>query len=194
MNIIGLTGGVGSGKTKVLNFFRSKKIPCYESDKRAKYLVDHNVKLSKSIKSIFGSNVYNENGLDRKAIAGIVFKNKDLLMLLNEAVHPFVRNDFEKFVLNQKSNLIIKESAILFELGIQKKFNKIILLISPTDIRINRIIKRDNTSKKEVLNIINNQWPDKKKIPLADYVIRNLDWDDTLMKLEKVYSKIIDLV
>ena len=193
MKIIGITGGIGTGKTKALNFFKSKNIPCYESDRRAKDLLNSETGLIKTIKSIFGEDIYNESGIDRKALARIVFNDEESLQILNDTVHPFVKYDFNKFIKKQKSKIIFYESAIIFEHAMQEYFDKIILLISPFKDRIKRLIKRDGFSLGEIKKRISNQFDDKDKIPLSDYIINNKFWKDTVLELEKTYLKIKDL-
>ncbi len=193
MKIIGITGGIGTGKTKTLNFFKSKNIPCYESDRRAKDLLNSEMELIKTIKSIFGEDIYNESGIDRKALASIVFNQKESLKILNDTVHPFVKSDFDKFIKKQKSKIIFYESAIIFEHAMQEYFDKIILLISPFKDRIKRLIKRDGLSLDEIKKRISNQFDDKDKIPLSDYIINNKSWKDTILELEKTYLEIKNL-
>ena len=193
MKIIGITGGIGTGKTKALNFFKSKNIPCYESDRRAKDLLNSEIELIKTIKSIFGEDIYNESGIDRKALASIVFNQKESLKILNDTVHPFVKSDFNKFIKKQKSKIIFYESAIIFEHAMQEYFDKIILLISPFKDRIKRLIKRDGLSLDEIKKRISNQFDDKDKIPLSDYIINNKSWKDTVLELEKTYLEIKNL-
>ncbi len=193
MKVIGITGGIGTGKTKALNFFKSKNIPCYESDRRAKDLLNSEIELIKAIKSIFGEDIYNESGIDRKALASIVFNDKESLQILNDTVHPFVKSDFDKFIEKQKSKIIFYESAIIFEHAMQEYFDKIILLVSPFKDRIKRLIKRDGLSLDEIKKRISNQFDDKDKIPLSDYIINNKSWKDTILELEKTYLKIKNL-
>jgi len=193
MKVIGITGGIGTGKTKALNFFKSKNIPCYESDRRAKDLLNSEMELIKTIKSIFGEDIYNESGIDRKALASIVFNQKESLKILNDTVHPFVKSDFDKFIKKQKSKIIFYESAIIFEHAMQEYFDKIILLISPFKDRIKRLIKRDGLSLDEIKKRISNQFDDKDKIPLSDYIINNKSWKDTILELEKTYLEIKNL-
>tara|TARA_B100001113_G_scaffold92281_1_gene73899 strand:+ start:434 stop:1018 length:585 start_codon:yes stop_codon:yes gene_type:complete len=193
MKIIGITGGIGTGKTRALNFFKSKNIPCYESDRRAKDLLNSEIELIKTIKSIFGEDIYNESGIDRKALASIVFNDEESLQTLNDTVHPFVKSDFNKFIKKQESKIIFYESAIIFEHAMQEYFDKIILLISPFEDRIKRLIKRDGFSLDQIKKRISNQFDDKDKIPLSDYIINNKFWEDTVLELEKIYLKIKEL-
>ena len=151
MKIVGLTGGIGSGKSKVLNFFRDKGIPCYNSDKQAKLLVDTNPKLKRQIKKHFGDEIYKLDKLDSKTLSKRVFNNSDDLNLLNSIIHPAIADDFLKFRTTNKSALLVKEAAILFESGGYKLCDYTILITAPINIRIDRVVKRDLTDRDEVI-------------------------------------------
>ena len=193
MKIIGLTGGIGSGKTKILNVFKAKGIPCYESDLESKKLIESNLFLISEIKKIFGSDIYLNTKLDREKVADIVFNSPEKLRQLNALVHPAVAADFNKFVIRKKSYYVIKEAAILFETGGYKKCNTTILVTSPMETRISRVMKRDNISREKLLMRINNQWEDKLKIPLADFVINNTNWVNTLIEIEAIHKNLIKM-
>ena len=186
MKIVGLTGGIGSGKSKVLNFFRDKGIPCYNSDKQAKLLVDTNPKLKRQIKKHFGDEIYKLDKLDSKTLSKRVFNNSDDLNLLNSIIHPAIADDFLKFRTTNKSALLVKEAAILFESGGYKLCDYTILITAPINIRIDRVFKRDLTDRDEVILKISNQWSDKRKSLLADKIIENIDWNETVLLLEKL--------
>ena len=173
MKLIGITGGIGSGKSTIAKVFMSIGYPVYNSDTRAKELINSNEKLINSIKLSFGDDLYNSQGLDRKKMASIVFNNPEKLELLNFIIHPTVGKDFEKWIDLQNTSFILKEAAILFETGIYKSLHKTILVSAPQETRIERVIKRDNTNQEEVLSRMNNQWSEEKKTELADYVIDN---------------------
>lgn len=173
MKLIGITGGIGSGKSTIAKVFMSIGYPVYNSDTRAKELINSNEELINSIKLSFGDDLYNSQGLDRKKMASIVFNNPEKLELLNSIIHPAVGKDFEKWIDLQNTSFILKEAAILFETGIYKSLHKIILVSAPQETRIERVIKRDNTNREEVLSRMNNQWSEEKKTELADYVIDN---------------------
>jgi|TARA_B110000977_G_scaffold89170_1_gene118439 dephospho-CoA kinase len=173
MKLIGITGGIGSGKSTIAKVFMSIGYPVYNSDTRAKELINSNEKLINSIKLSFGDDLYNSQGLDRKKMASIVFNNPEKLELLNSIIHPTVGKDFEKWIDLQNTSFILKEAAILFETGIYRSLHKTILVSAPQETRIERVIKRDNTNQEEVLSRMNNQWSEEKKTELADYVIDN---------------------
>tara|TARA_B100001093_G_scaffold202453_1_gene194455 strand:- start:56 stop:634 length:579 start_codon:yes stop_codon:yes gene_type:complete len=187
MKIIGLTGGIGSGKSKVLNEFKSFGVTCYEADKVAKKLMINDQDLANKIKSIFGSDVYHGSELDRNKLANLVFNDETKLASLNAIVHPRVASDFKLFKSKQKGPYVIKEAAILIESGAYKNCDLIILVTSPKSDRLKRVIKRDGISEKDVMDRMRSQWEDEKKIPFADFVIENNDWDKTKLQIEKIY-------
>ncbi|NHM02646.1 dephospho-CoA kinase [Flavobacterium difficile] len=173
--IIGLTGGIGSGKTTVANYFASKGIPVYIADEAAKAIMNDKIVIEE-VKAIFpDENVVQNNGfLNRKLIRELVFNNKSKLNLLNRIIHPRVKSDFENWLnKNKKSKFIIKEVAILFETNGQQYCDATILVTAPIETRIKRVLERDKTSRENILQIINNQLPEEEKIKLATYVITN---------------------
>lgn len=191
---IGVTGGIGSGKTTVCDIFKLLGIPVYNADIRAKYLMNTDGNLKSKIESIFGKNSYLKNGeLNRKHIAEIAFNDKSKLLKLNSAVHPEVKKDFENWVNSQSSAYIIKETALLFETGSYKDLDYTILVSAPIDIRIARVMARDNTDKESVLARINNQMAEKEKSQMSDFIIKN-DGDHSLIHqillLDKKFKEI----
>lgn len=174
MKVIGITGGIGSGKSSVSEILRTHGFFIYDSDSRAKFLMNHNDDLIEKIKNLLGKNVYNELGLDRKLVAQIVFSDEDLLRQLNELVHPKVFEDFEFFKLHhRKDDFIFKESALLFETQSYKDCDKVLLVTADENIRINRVMQRDIVSKQEVINRMNKQWKEEDKKKLSDFIIEN---------------------
>ena len=192
MKIIGLTGGIGSGKSKAITFFKEKKIPCYQADVAGHRVLNQDPIIKKKLSSYFGSGIYVNGILDRKALGQLVFNNPEALDYLNGLVHPAVRKDFQKFMDQQDAPFVISEVAILFENEGQHRYDKIILITAPEPLRIERVLERDETSKNEVYLRIKKQWPDSKKIPLADYVIENIDWPETEKALRAVLSDLED--
>jgi dephospho-CoA kinase len=175
MKKIGLTGGIGSGKSTVADIFRQLGIPVFNSDEVARKLQDENEEVKNGIKKIFGDTVYDDNGkLIRKKIASIVFSDKNKLEQLNAVVHPAVGKAFEQFCEeNKQAKYILKEAAILFEIGDEKNLDEMILVAAPEEVRVQRVVARDGISKEEVLSRMKNQWSQKEKIKLANYVIVN---------------------
>jgi dephospho-CoA kinase len=172
--IIGLTGGIGSGKTTVAKYFASKGIPVYIADDAAKDIMDDK-KVVQEVQAIFSEDVILKNGLlDRNAIRELVFKDKSKLEQLNKIIHPKVKADFENWLKQYKNaTFIIKEVAILFETNGQKYCDATILVTAPIETRIKRVLERDTTSRENILQIINNQLPEEEKMKLATYVITN---------------------
>ncbi len=193
MNIVGLTGGIGSGKTTVAKVFKTLNIPVYNSDIEAKKLMNSNSKIKKQLISEFGNNVYVNNILNKKYLANIIFNNKQKLEIVNSIVHPVVKEHFKKWASLQTSPYVIKENAILFESGMQKDVNSIITVISPIEIRIQRVINRDNTTYKDVNARIKNQISDEEKIKKSDFVIINDDKQLIIPQILAIHNKIIEL-
>ncbi|MEK9604327.1 MAG: dephospho-CoA kinase [Flavobacteriaceae bacterium] len=191
MKIVGLTGGIGSGKTAVLEVFSSKGIPCYESDKQAKRLMQEDENLVAQIKALFGDKIFKGNQLDRKKLADLVFKDKSKLKSLNAIVHPAVQRDFQLFLSEQDAPYVVKEAAILFETGGADTCDAVILITAPESMRLERVMQRQNTDIDGIRNRMNHQWSDEKKIPLADFVINNINWDKTLELIDEIHQKLI---
>ncbi|RPG65441.1 MAG: dephospho-CoA kinase [Flavobacteriaceae bacterium TMED42] len=193
MKIIGLTGGIGSGKSVVLSVFSSFGVPCYESDNRAKKLMHEDLELIHQIKALFGDEIYENDKLNRSKLADLVFADKSKLERLNALVHPRVKKDFQSFVDQQDAVYVIKETAILFETGAAKDCDATILVTAPEKLRTERVMKREKTNAAHIKSRMNNQWSDEKKIQLADYVINNIDWDKTLKKIDEIHQKLLIL-
>jgi dephospho-CoA kinase len=189
--IVGLTGGIGSGKTLVLKMFESLGAAVYVSDIEAKKLMSTSSKLKKAIKVLFGEEAYTEGLLNTVFIGQTVFEDKEKLNALNKLVHPEVASHFETFVkVHQTAPYIMYESAILFEQNKQALFDVVLLVTASEDIRIQRVIVRDQMNEADARKRIQNQWPDEKKIPLADYVIKNTDLEETqdkVLELHKIF-------
>lgn len=193
MIVVGLTGGIGSGKTTVAKMFVELGIPVYNSDKEAKKLMQSSKKLRKAIKTLFGKEAYSNKKLDRDFIAEKVFNDKSLLEQLNTIVHPAVRKHFKSWVKKQDSPYVIQEAAIIFEQGTQDFYDKVILVTAPKDDRIARVAQRDkHLGKNQIEKRIENQLPDAEKIGLSDYVIKNLDLENTQVKVLEVHNALLD--
>lgn len=190
--IIGLTGGIGSGKTTVAKFIEDFGFPVYYSDDRAKDIVNDYDDLKVKIKELLGDESYDENGLyNRKFVAEKVFNNKDLLQSLNEIIHPAVRLDFEDWVKKQTKYLIFKETALLFELKLHKQCYRSVLVTAEDNIRIKRVMDRDGKTYREVQSVMEKQMPEKEKIKLANCIIyNNTNLDDLKEQTEKIIFEI----
>ena len=191
MKIIGLTGGIGSGKSTLMKCFQLKGFPCFESDKIGMELM--NGELKQEIIDNFGSQLFATGNLDRNKLSELVFNNEMALGKLNKIVHPAVGNAFRKFKdEHKKATLIIKESAILFETGIFKNCDFVILICAAKKNRISRVMNRDELSRKAVLKRMENQWDDKKKRPLADFIVENTTLDVAKDQLESIITKLLE--
>lgn len=179
--IIGLTGGIGSGKSTVAKFIEEMGFPVYYSDVRAKEIVNDDELLKKGIIELLGEKAYDENGFyDRKYVAEIVFNDEELLQKLNGMIHPAVKYDFEKWVGNQTTEFVFKETALLFELKLNESCFKSVLVTADDNLRLKRVMDRDGKTYREVENVMNKQMPEKDKIKIADFVIFNNDGMDEL--------------
>lgn len=184
--IIGLTGGIGSGKTTVANHFLSLGVPVFIADDEArKIMQSHEIK--EEIKKIFGNTVFKDDLLIREKLAEIVFGNPDKLKQLNAIVHPAVKKQFDKWMLNYSNEpFVIYETAILFESGRDKDCDWIITVIAPLESRIKRVIQRDKTTREQVLKRINMQWNDEQRILKSDFVIENNTPEKTKLEVDKI--------
>lgn len=190
---IGLTGGIGSGKTMVSKIFAEKGYKIFNSDEIAKIIIKNDYSVKNSIINFFGTNSYIGDDLNSRYISEIIYSDKVKLNYLNSIVHPMVFHQFEKFLKSNLNSKILVESAILFESNFYKMLDDNILLISPKADRISRIIKRDNINRSEIEKIMSVQWSDKKKISLATYVIENINFSETSMQILSLISKIESL-
>lgn len=175
---VGVTGGIGSGKSTVCKVFAALGIPVFEADPVAKELMNTDPELSEQLISLFGPSVYlPDHTIDRKYLARIVFNDPSLLEKLNKVVHPVVRDAFNNWCEKQKAPYIIHEAAILFESGFYKMMDKTIAVVADESERISRVTKRDELTSEQVHDRIRNQWSDEQRMKLADFVIRNNDND-----------------
>lgn len=172
---VGLTGGIGSGKTTVAKVFETLGIPVYYADARAKQLLNTNKDLKKSVILHFGNEVYPQSELDRKYLANIVFNNKEKLDILNSLVHPYTIRDAEEWMKRQTSAYVIKEAALLFESGAAEKLDYTIGVYAPQHIRVKRVMERDKIPVEEIMKRISRQIDEEMKMKLCDFVITNND-------------------
>ena len=191
MKIIGLTGGIGSGKTTVARMFAALGVPVYIADDRAKYIMHTDPEVRNAICTLFGKEAYRNDQLNKQYLATIVFSDPEKLQQLNAIVHPAVDKDFQDWLHIQDFSYVIKEAAILFESGGYKKCDQIILVQSPERIRVERVIHRDKTTEKEVRNRMKNQWTDDKKRALSDHIINNINISDTERYVRNIHVKLL---
>lgn len=171
--VIGLTGGIGSGKTTIANYFASLGVPVYIADDGAKRVMQSALIIDQ-VKNTFGRDIFDGEVLNRAKLAQIVFNDKEQLAKLNAIVHPAVKQDFELWIQEYKSfDYVIYEAAILFESGRYKECDVIITVTAPEEVRIERVIQRDKTTREQVLSRMKMQWNDEKRISKSNFVINN---------------------
>ncbi len=187
---VGITGGIGAGKTTVSNIFKVLKVPIFYADKVAKNLINTNDKTIRKIKEKFGD-VYINGKLNNKKLAAIIFNNPEKLKIINNIVHPAVHKEYNKWCKKNSDKIYtLMEAAILFESRSYKKLDKIITVYAPEKIRIKRVCKRDNTNEKKVKERIRNQINDKEKIKLSDFVIHNYNDNMLIPQVLEIHKKI----
>ena len=193
---IGITGGIGSGKTTICRIFETLGIPVYYSDIRAKVLMVENPSLIANIKNVFGEEAYLEDGsLNRAYIGQIAFNDKAKLAELNGIVHPAVFEDGNEWAETQKDvPYTLKEAALIFEGGGQQFLDKVITVFAPKEVRIRRVIERDKTDRSAVEARINKQMPDEEKVRLADFVIYNDGKQSLIQQVLKIHNELLKLL
>lgn len=194
MKVIGLTGGIGSGKSTIAKMFQNLGIPVYVADEEAKKLMQSLVSLKYEIMANFGELAFKNGVLNTSYLAEIVFSNPEKLKLINQIVHPKVRAHFLQFKTAQKSNYIIFENAILFENGFDKMCDFVITITAPLEERIKRVEQRDKLNSEQILNRINSQWTDEQKTSKSNFIIENLDLSTTKMKVLEVHEQLLKII
>ncbi|GAA4302870.1 dephospho-CoA kinase [Aestuariibaculum suncheonense] len=192
MKVVGLTGGIGSGKTTVAKAFEALGIPVYIADLEAKKLMVTSEVIKTKLVELFGEEVYLDNELNKPFIANIIFNDKTYLQKMNAIVHPEVHKHFDAWKLKQKAPYVIKEVAILFENGGNKQCDLVITVTAPLELRIERLLKRDNTTKEKIEAIMKNQWSDEDKIALSDFVVNNVNLEKTKAQVVRIHEQIVN--
>lgn len=191
MQTIGLTGGIGSGKSVISKILTSLNYPVFNSDLEAKRILVNDDLAIKEMKQTFGNQVYMSNGaLDRTYLSNLIFSNSEARIKMNAIVHPKVRKAFESYCAKQQSTLVFNEAAILFETGSYKNFDLNILVTAPEALRIARVIERDGVEESVVKARIAAQWTDEEKSKLADYTIINDGKESVIQQLEEILNEI----
>ncbi|UPS90649.1 dephospho-CoA kinase [Bizionia sp. M204] len=194
MKIVGLTGGIGSGKTTVAKLFGQLGVPTYFADDEAKALMNRSKVIKRKLIALFGDEAYKNQKLNRPFLAEAIFNDKNLLKAMNAIVHPKVASHFKKWTEKQQTDYVLKENAILFEHGGEKDCDFTILVTAPESIRIERVIARDQRTKAQVQAIINNQLPEQEKLKKATFVIENTDLNATKKQVIKVHQNLIKAI
>ncbi|MCB0445290.1 MAG: dephospho-CoA kinase [Gelidibacter sp.] len=191
MKIVGLTGGIGSGKTTVAKMFQDLGVPLYIADEKAKELMNTSKVIKRKLIALFGDNAYKNEVLNKPFIASKIFNNKEYLHKMNAIVHPKVASNFKKWLKKQNAPYIIKEAAIIFENQQQSNYDIIITVTANLDNRILRLLKRDKTTKEKIMAIVNNQLTDQEKVRLSDYEIINDTLDITKQQVVKIHKELL---
>lgn len=191
MKIVGLTGGIGSGKTTVAKMFQELGVPLYVADERAKVLMHTSNEIRTKLVHLFGVEAYQNQELNRPFIASKIFENADLLKQMNAIVHPAVGADFELWKAEQSTAYVLKEAAIIFENNLESQYDFIITVVADLDQRIARVMNRDNTTESKVMAIVNNQWSDDAKAKQSDFVIINHDLEQTKLQVLKIHQQLL---
>ena len=188
---IGLTGGIGSGKTTVAHIFEVLGIPVYYADEAAKNLLNEDPELKRQIEKLFVPDVYQEGKLDRHLLGSLVFSDAEKLRRLNDIVHPATRKDAAHWMSLQKAPYAIKEAALIFEAGIWSDFDYVIGVTAPESLRISRVIKRDQSSREKVLERIRQQMNEEEKMKRCDFVIMNDEKKAVLPQVMRVHEVLL---
>ena len=192
---VGLTGGIGSGKTTIANLFATEfAIPVYIADTKAKELIAQDAHLQQEIKALLGEEAFVEGKYNTAFVASIVFSTPKKLQALNQLIHPYVQQDFARWREKQHSPYVIKESAILFESGSYKDCDYIITVTAPLEERIRRVMLRDKIDRKTVEKRIKYQWNDENRIKLSTFVVDNRDFGRNLDKIQTIHCKIMEMI
>ena len=190
---VGITGGIGSGKTTAAKVFEVLGIPVYYADEAAKRLMNEDENLKEKITTQFGNQVYKDERLDRKYLSEIVFNNPEKLALLNALVHPATLKDAERWMQKQLTPYAIKEAALIFESGAQQHLDYVIGVTAPAPLRIHRTIQRDGVTRKEVVARMDKQMDDTIKMKLCNFVIKNDEQEMMLPQIIELHEKLLQL-
>jgi dephospho-CoA kinase len=188
---VGITGGIGSGKTTVCKIFQTLGIPIYYADDEAKKLYDTDAEMKQEIIAHFGEGVYKNNYFDKDALREIVFNDIEKLKLLNSIVHPRVKKQADEWMQKQTAPYAIKEAALMIESASNLSLDKLILVSCPLDKRIVRVIKRDHTSQDEAMNRATKQTTDEEKRKFCDYEIINDDEHLVIPQVLKLHEELL---
>lgn len=191
MKYVGLTGGIGSGKSTVAKMFMQLGVPVYNSDERAKHLMNNSTDIKKRLVELLGKESYKEGQLNRAFVAKKVFNDTELLAQLNAIVHPVVREDFLNWANQQDFCYVIQETALLFENEAQNLYDYVILVTAPKEERISRVVNRDSVTREQVIARMDNQLEDDEKLNLSDYVVENIDIERTKSSVLQVHASIV---
>lgn len=187
---IGITGGIGSGKSIIATLLNLHGVPVYVADRESKILTETSPVIRKKLIALFGNSIYTENGLNKKLLASYIFNTPEYLQQVNAIIHPEVNRHFSEWTNAQTANVCAIESAILFESGFNKVVDRSLMVYAPLELRIERAVSRDNVLREEIVRRIENQLPDETKRDQSDYVIYNDDKQALLPQIEKFLASL----
>lgn len=187
---IGITGGIGSGKSYICRIVETMGYPVFYSDSEAKKIITSNPKAVSGLKDLFGDEAFSQGNLNKDFLADKIFANPALREQMNNLVHPLVRQEYQNWAIATGANIVFNEAAILFETGSYKNFDKTILVVAPEELRIDRVKKRDQVNEEDILARMNAQWSDEKKKALADFILINDEKTAILPQLNVILEEI----
>ena len=190
MMVVGLTGGIGSGKSTIAKAFAALGIAVFNSDEQAKALIANNAQVKERIIAAFGEEAYHNGEYNRAYIAQIVFNNSEKLAILNGIVHPALAEYFKRWAKEQTSPYVLKEAAILFESGSYKDCDYIITVTAPEEVRIARVMARDHCTEAQVRARMAQQWIDTQRIALSNAVIENIDLEKAKKEVRRINNEL----
>jgi dephospho-CoA kinase len=191
---LGITGGIGSGKTSVCRVFDVLRVPVFSADREAHEIMENDSRIVRSLNAIAGKDLYIAGSLDRTELATIIFNDNSLLEKVNLLVHPAVIDHFRKWVLVQTAPYVIMEAAILFESGASKFVDRIATVVAPVEERVERVIQRNKLSREQVMERMKNQMDDESRIKLSDYIINNSENDMIIPAILKIHEDILTFI
>lgn len=191
---LGITGGIGSGKTSVCRVFNVLGIPCFSADPAAREIMDSDADVMLKVNSIAGKDLYQNGSLDRMELAKLIFNNSSLLSKINSLVHPIVFRRFCEWQLEQDSPYVIMEAAILFESGAARLVDKVATVVAPVEERIQRVMSRNNLNQEQIIERMKNQMDDEQRMKLSDYVIYNSENDMIIPAILKIHDDLLNLI
>jgi dephospho-CoA kinase len=189
---LGVTGGIGSGKTSVCKVFSVLGIPVFFADPEANLVMNSDENIIRELNKLAGNDLYSEGSLNRKKLAALIFKDQDLLKKVNSLVHPVVFDNFKQWTEIQDTPYVIMEAAILFESGASKLVDRIATVIAPVEERISRVTQRNTLSREQVMERINNQIKDSERIKRSDYIINNSENEMIIPVILKIHEDILE--
>ena len=191
---LGVTGGIGSGKTSVCRVFTVLRIPVFSADREASHIMENERWIQDKLNTIAGKNLYTNGRMDRPVLASIIFNDKTALEKVNALVHPVVFDNFRKWSAVQTSPYVIMEAAILFESGASDYVNKVATVVAPAEQRVERVILRNKLTKEQVIVRMSNQMDDEARIQLSDYIIYNSENDMIIPAILKIHNEILTYI